>query len=391
MRFVRLPGIVLAALALAAFATFACAARIGPAHAAEAAGTAALTVPSGFTVEKIAAVPGARELAAAPNGDLLVGTSGKAVYLVPDAQGKTGEPRVFATFDDEPVAGVFLGGDALYVGGQLGVYRVPYHEGDRSARAKPEKIATVRPGGSGGHSTTSVALTKGMLYASVGSSCNACTEHDPTRATIQQMTPDGKDMHARASGIRNAIALAVQPGSGDVWAGVAGRDDLAHGHPYEIFDDVSAHPGTADYGWPPCYENRRSADGTSCANAAVPKVVFAAYDTPIGAVFYPPDPKGPYAFPAAYRGGAFVALHGSWHTPPVPPRVAFVAFRGAGPATPVDWSNPVAQWTEFGGGCQAASGDRACRPTGITVGPDGSLFVADDLGGAIYRIRPARR
>jgi glucose/arabinose dehydrogenase len=358
-----------------------------PAHAADAT---AVKVPAGFVAERIASVPGARELVVAPNGDLFVGTTGNVIFVVPDAEKNAGEPRRFASFDDRPMASVMLVGETLYAGGQFGVYRMPYRNGDRAARSAPEKIASVRPGGGRSHSTTSIALTKGMLYASVGSSCNACAETDPTRATIQEMTPDGKNMHPRAVDIRNAIALAVQPGTADVWAGVAGRDDLEHGHPYEIFDDVTAHPGTPDYGWLKCYDDRRPIGGASCANVVVPKAVFPAYDTPIGAVFYPADQQGAYAFPARYRGGAYVALHGSWHQPPVPPRVAFMPFKGSEPAKPVDWSNPEAQWTEFLGGCQNADGSRACRPTGVAVGSDGSLFVSEDSGGAIYRIRPKR-
>ncbi|MBV9439074.1 MAG: hypothetical protein JOZ24_03675, partial [Candidatus Eremiobacteraeota bacterium] len=195
----------------------------------------------------------------------------------------------------------------------------------------------------------------------------------------------------RAVDIRNAIALAVQPGSGDLWAGVAGRDDLEHGHPYEIFDDVSAHAGTPDYGWLKCYDDRRPIAGASCANVVVPRVVFPGYDTPIGAAFYPTDGRGKYAFPAEYRGGAFVTLHGSWHTPLVPPRVAFVPFRDGAPARGVDWSNPDAQWREFLGGCQNADERRNCRPTGVAVGSDGSLFVSDDYTGTILRIRPTGR
>jgi glucose/arabinose dehydrogenase len=332
-------------------------------------------------------VPRARELAVAPNGDLFVGTYGNAIYVVPDVEQNAGEVRRFVTIDDAPVAGVFFAGDSLYAGGQFGVWRIPYRSGDREARAAPQKIAAVRPGGGRSHSTTTVAVSKGTLYASVGSSCNACDETDPTRATIQAMTLEGKNMHARAVDIRNAIALAVQP-NGDLWAGVAGRDDLEHGHPYEIFDDVSAHADTPDYGWTKCYDDRKPIGGASCANVVLPKVVFPAYDTPIGAVFYPADQKGPYAFPASYRGGAFVTLHGSWHQPPVPPRVAFVAFKNDEPAKALDWSHPDAQWTEFGGGCQGADGSRACRPTGVAVGTDGSLFVSDDYGGAIFRIRP---
>jgi glucose/arabinose dehydrogenase len=368
----------------------ACALAVSASNAPAARAAGGLGVPSGFIAERIASVPRARELAVAPNGDLFVGTNGDAIYVVPDAQHNAGEPRVFVSINDRPVAGVFITGDTLYAGGQFGVYRMPYRTGDREARAAPQKIASVRPGGGSGHSTTSVAFSKGTLYASVGSSCNACTETDPTRATIQAMAPDGKNVHARAVDIRNAIALGVQPETGDVWAGVAGRDDLEHGHPYEIFDDVSAHPGTPDYGWLKCYDDRKPIGGGSCANVTLPKIVFPAYDTPIGAAFYPTAQKGEYAFPAGYRGGAFVALHGSWHTPPVAPRVAFVAFKNGEPAKSVDWSNPDAQWTEFGGGCQNPDGARSCRPAGVAVGTDGSLFVSDDSGGAIYRIRPVR-
>ena len=348
------------------------------------------SVPSGFGIERIATVPRARELVVAPNGDLFVGTYGNAIYVVPDAEKNAGAPRIFATFEDRPVAGVMVAGETIYAGGQFGVSRIPYRNGDREARSAPQKIASVRPGGGGSHSTTTVALSKGVLYASVGSSCNACQESDPTRATIQEMTPDGKNMRARAVDIRNAIALALQPDNGDLWAGVAGRDDLEHGHPYEIFDDVSAHAGAPDYGWLKCYDDRKPIGNASCANVVVPKAVFPAYDTPIGAAFYPISLTGAHAFPASYRGGAFVALHGSWHQPPVPPRVAFLPFKNGEPAKSVDWSNPSAQWTEFLGGCQSADGSRSCRPTGVAVGNDGSLFVSEDLGGAIYRIRPKR-
>jgi len=358
--------------------------------AARAQSGTPLILPAGFSAERIATVAGARELFVAPNGDLFVGTNGNTIAVVPDAQGAPGSPRTFATFDDRPVASVIIAGETLYAGGQLGVYRLPYHAGDRSARAQPMKIASVRIGGSSGHRTTTLAFSQGTLYAGVGSSCNACNESDPTRATIQAMNPDGTHVRARAVDIRNPIALAVDP-AGGVWAGVAGRDDLEHGHPYEIFDEVTAHAGTPDYGWLRCYDDRKPIGGASCANVVVPRVVFPGYDTPIGAAFYPTDGQGRYAFPSAYRGGAFVTLHGSWHQPPVAPRVAFVPFKGSDPAKPVDWSDPNAQWSEFAGGCQLADGSRPCRPTGVAVGTDGSLFVSEDLTGAIYRIRPAGR
>ena len=353
-------------------------------------GGGALTVPAGFTLERIATVVGARELAVAPNGDLFVGTSGREVDVIAGAEGAAAPPKVFVRLDDEPVAGVAIDGDRMFLGSQFGVWELPYRSGDRAPRAAPRKIAAVRTSGrSRGHSTTSVAVAKGTLYASVGSSCNVCDpELDPTRASIQRVALDGSGIAPQAHRVRNAIALAANPATGTLWAGVAGQDELAHGHPYEIFDGVTLHPGVADYGWPYCYENRKAVDGHDCANAAIPRVVFPAYETPIGAAFYPLAPSGAYAFPAAYRGGAFVTLHGSWHTPPVPPRVAFVPMRGDEPLTPVDWNDPTRQWHDFVGGFQTADGTRVARPTGIAVGTDGSLFVSEDEHGGIYRIRP---
>ncbi|HET9031002.1 MAG TPA: hypothetical protein VFN49_12585 [Candidatus Aquilonibacter sp.] len=365
------------------------------ATACAAAGTAEPTVPHGFSIEKIASVRDARELAMAPSGDLFVGSGGSEVYIVARADARQPDPpRIFARIDDAPVAGVALSDNALFVGGQFGVYRIPYHAGDVHASSAPEKLAAVRTSGiSRDHQTTSLAWNGRALYASVGSSCNGCKpELDATRATIQRVNVATHRLTPIALHIRNAIALAIRPRTGALWAGVAGIDDLQPGHPYEIFDDVTSHHLPVDYGWPTCYENRKVHPKWpgDCSHTPIPRVVFPAYETPIGAVFYPGNPHGRYAFPASYRGGAFVTLHGSWHDfgGLVPPRVVFVPFRNGSPIHPVNWSNPDAQWSQFVAGYQSGPTDRIGRPTGITVGPDGSLFVADDLSGAIYRIRP---
>ncbi|MBV8727740.1 MAG: hypothetical protein JO233_08135, partial [Candidatus Eremiobacteraeota bacterium] len=348
---------------------------------------AALRVPTGFQIVRIASVPGARELAAAPNGDLFVGTSGSDVYIIPHADAnRAGNPQVFVHITDAPAAGVTIANGDLFIGSQFGVWRLPYRAGELHASDSAEKIASVRLSGvSRDHVTTTVAFTNGKLYASVGSSCNVCDpELDATRATIQQMDTNGKGFGPRAIHIRNAIALAVNPATGSLWAGVAGQDELAAGHPYEIFDPVTLHSGVPDYGWPYCYENRRATSpGRRCSNVVVPRVIFPAYDTPIGATFYPPNPRGRHVFPRAYWGGAFVTMHGSWHQPPVPPRVTFVPMHGDTPQRRIDWNNPNTQWSEFIGNFQTASGDRVGRPTGIAIGPQGDLFVADDAADAI--------
>jgi len=347
------------------------------------------SVPAGFSIQRVATVAGARELALAPNGDLFVGTIGSDVYIVPhaDASGAAGMPRIFSHLEDSPAAGVALSGDSLYVGTQFAVWQIPYKRGDLRARAAPQKLASVRTSGvSSDHVTTSVAVAKGILYASVGSSCNACSpDLDQTRATIGRIS--GGTYSVIARNIRNAIALTANENTGALWLGNAGQDELPAGHPYEIFDDVFAHSPPVNYGWPSCYENHK---GSNCNGVAVPRAVLPAYATPIGAVFYPQHPHGRYAFPWRCAGEAFITLHGSWHGPPfVAPQVVFVAMHGDSPLTAVSWNDPDKQWSEFAGGYQAdGSSRRIGRPTGVAVGPEGDLFVADDDTGAIYRIRP---
>jgi len=354
------------------------------------------TLPPGFTATAIAHVDGARELAIAPNGDLFVGTEGTEVYLIPRAEAPVpGEKRVFVRIDDAPVAGVVIGAGALYVGGQFHVWRIPYRTGDDKPEAQPASIAHVRTSNqSRDHRTTSLAFAKNTLYVSVGSSCDACwPELDSTRATVQAMVPDGAGMHPVATHIRNAIALATNPVTNNVWAGVAGQDYLAHGHPYEMFDPITAHRAPANYGWPFCADNRQpTRAGIDCEEdpdyeMVVPRVVFPAYSTPISAVFYQPPSGALHPFPRDWSGGAFVTLHGSWHTPPVPPLVVYVPMMRDTPLRPVAWTDPKLQWREFAGGFQDQNGNRSARPTGIAEGPDGDLFLADDQSGTIWRIR----
>lgn len=364
-----------------------------------------LTVPPGFTIATIAAIDGARELAALPNGDLLVGSKGRNVYVVPAAEATSpGRPELFAQLPDDLAAGVAFSARRceIFIGTERGVYATAYANGQRSAgslrRIAAVRTGSVAPHGDGDvHSTTSVAFDDrdDRLYVAVGSSCNACTEVDPTRASIFEMNPDGGNRVKRAMRIRNAIALAIDPARNELWAGDAGQDDLPFGHPYEFLDDVTAHSGAADYGWPECEENRIPyVPGADCAKTVAPLAVLPAYSTVIGAAFYPAGARGPHAFPSLYGGALFAAAHGSWHTTPngttyaAVPQVVVFAMRGGRPAIAVDWHDPHLQWRTFIGGFQQTERDRSGRPTGIAVGAAGSLFVADDAAGAVYRIRP---
>jgi glucose/arabinose dehydrogenase len=356
----------------------------------------------------VASIPAARELVALPDGNLIVGTLRRDVYIVPDAEGRALRPRVFATLDDDRAAGVAFSTSRseIYVGTTNHVWVLAYPakaNAPDARRIADVRVGTIAPGSDGDvHTTTSVAYTGGHVYASVGSSCNAtvdggkspCTEVDPTRAAVSVMNPDGSGFTQRAKRIRNAVALAVNPETGSLWVGDAGQDDLPFGHPYEFLDDLSAHRGDADYGWPECEEDHHAYwSGYDCSTTVEPLVELPAYSTIIGAAFYPKLERGAYAFPSRYRGGLFATVHGSWHRGAdgcfaAPPRVVFVPMDGDLPVNPVNWQNPNAQWTDFVSGYQTGCQTRIGRPTGIAVGAKGSLFVADDATGKIYRIRP---
>ncbi len=370
--------------------------------------TPPVTVPPGLVIETIANVRAARELAALPNGDLIAGTASNAVYIVPNAEatGNSGRPAVFATINDTNADGVAFdrASCTIFVGSEHHVWAIPYSDGDLTARSV-NQIASVRTGALANpaddvHTTTSVAVQGSSVYAAMGSSCNGCTgETDPTRASIWKMNRDGSGMTLVAKRVRNAIALAVNPATGHLWAGGAGQDSLAAGHPYEFVDDVTAHAGSgvADYGWPYCEENHHlynSGTGAppNCNATVEPLVEFPAYVTHIGAVFYPQTPTGTYAFAQQYRGALLITNHGSWHTDgsgcTYAPAVEAVAMNGDSPRTAVNWSDPAAQSTVLVEGFQTGCTGRVGRPTGIAVGAKGSVFVADDLANVIYRIRP---
>ena len=396
----------------------------------------ALILPSGFYGETIATgVAAPRQMIALPNGDLLVGSNDRRaiVYIVPaaDGSGAAGTPSIFVTIPNAATQGTAQGVAIdgahanVYVATNQSVWKVPYAAGDRSEPAPSVEVARVRRGpvapNSDGdiHYTSSAAVAGSTLYVGVGSSCNACVEVDSTRATIQQVNLGTGAQSTKAARFRNALALTVNPATGTLWAGGAGQDGLLpmmgsivvgvsdprSGHPYEFFDPVTTHAeAVPDYGWPDCEEdhhlynplnkpNASCASTTGSGTVVQPAVTFIAYSTVIGATFYPAVQSGPYAFPLAYRGGAFVSMHGSWHedargNPLSVPEIGFVPMNGDAPRTPVNWTDPTPQWRSFLYGFQDNVGNRIGRPVGLAVGPQGSLFVADDYAGVIYRIRP---
>jgi glucose/arabinose dehydrogenase len=203
-----------------------------------------------------------------------------------------------------------------------------------------------------------------------------------------------------ATGLRNTMALAVEPSSGALYGAQHGRDLLKGNWPDLYTDEQSAEKPAeellrlergGDYGWPYCYydpELRHKVQGPEyggdgktvgrCAQVRGPEVAFPGHWAPDGLAFYSGT-----QFPPLYRGGAFIAFHGSWNRAPLPQAGFNVTF------VPFDKGRAAGGYTVFAEGfigAGRAGGDALHRPTGLAVGPDGSLYVTDDRGGRLYRI-----
>lgn len=335
-----------------------------------------LQAPEGYEVSVIAAgLERPRFMAFDEAGNLLVAESGAGqVVRFPFTDGVLGEGEVLARGLEQPSnVALFTDGDQeyLYVSEPQQITRFAY---DPSGPVgEQEAIVTGLP--TGGHSTRTVHFgPDGMMYLAVGSSCNICVEEDPIRATVSRMTPRGGNPEILATGLRNPVDLAFQPGTDLLWATVNERDNQGNEIPPDLVTIVQEG---ADYGWPYCLPPDATPQeaGADCDNITPPTIGIQPHSAPLGMTFLDGD-----AVPADLIGDLIVAQHGSWNRqPPAAPKLLHIDFA----------DGQAVGATDFVTGWQDAAGERWGRPAGVTLAPDGSLIVSDDLSGFIYRVAPA--
>ena len=344
---------------------------------ASAAGPTSLVVPSGFRAVAFAdGLQGPRFIQFGPGGVLYVAErgAGRILALVDsDGDGFADRRWIFADNLNRPHSLAYRD-KAWYVGVPSGVVRLADDDGDGVAEARQVLVDSYP---TGGHSTRTVAfLPDGRMVVSIGSSCNVCEEKDPRRATV--LIYDGPGTAGErvfASGLRNAVGLAVHPTSGKLWATNNGRDMMGDDLPPEAL--YILHDGE-DYGWPRCHngviEDPDFGGPGSCRGVAGPVVNMQAHSAPLGLVFYAGT-----NFPEEFHGDLFIAFHGSWNrSVPTGYKVVRLPLQGSTPRGPVE---------DFASGwLDQATGRVSGRPVGLAVGPDGALYVSDDKAGMIYRI-----
>lgn len=425
-RTIAICGVVTGALVLAA-------ARAGHDSYACAPGNGGLTLPSGFCATVFAQnVSGARHMVVAPDGNVLVATrprgsqgsspSPAGVVLLRDTD-RDGKADVQLRITEGSAGtGIGISGDWLYVTSGNSIVRHRYTRGATTVLGPPDTIVTGLP--MQGHSSHNFLVAGRELLVNIGSQSNSCQQadrqsnspgHDPcteleTRAGLWRFDANGRRQlpsagRRFATGLRNTIALARQPSSGKLFATVHGRDQLFDNwKPLFTVEQQAELPAEEmvqiaegdNFGWPYCfYDPMRKTRVTApeyggdgnrsdrCGSFKAPLFGFPAHWAPNGMVFY--SARG---FPGAYRNGAFIAFHGSWNRAPLPQAGFKVVFqpmtadgRLAGDYTvfadgfmPVDARNQP----------RVTSGGH--RPTGLAVGPDGALYISDDLGGTIWRV-----
>ena len=194
-------------------------------------------------------------------------------------------------------------------------------------------------------------------------------------------TPDGKDRKTFATGIRNCVGLNQNPATGDVYCSTNERDTLGNNL---VPDYVTRVQENHYYGWPWYYmgdneDPRLPGQRPDLkGKATIPDVLFQSHSAALQTTFYPAAITGASAFPAEYRGDAFVALHGSWNRAP---RTGYKVVR-------VKMNNgaPVGEYQDFLTGFVIDQDKVWGRPVGVTVMKDGSLLVSEDGNNTIWRV-----
>ncbi|MEN9931790.1 MAG: hypothetical protein RIS17_363 [Pseudomonadota bacterium] len=370
-------------------------------------------VPQGYRITAIATglnIP--RQTLVLPNGDILVaegkggqqrptlrpkdviaglvmkrGTStvksGDRLTLLRDGDGDgVYEGRsIFAEGLNAPY-GLALVGNRLYVANQDALVWFDYQPGQTRASAAPVTLTRL-PSEINHHWTKALTASADgrHLYVGIGSNSNVGERGmavEEERAMIWQIDAATGASRPFATGLRNPTALAVQPGTGQLWAVVNERDELG---PNLVPDYLTSVRAGGFYGWPYAYwganPDRRVQPfrPTMVRRALRPDYALGSHVAPLGLAFSVPAMGAPFA------EGVFIGLHGSWNrSRPAGYKVVFVAMQAGRPT-----GTPVDVVTGF-----RVDGDTLGRPAGVSVDPRGALIVADDLSNIIWRITPVQ-
>jgi glucose/arabinose dehydrogenase len=336
---------------------------------------AQLKVPEGFVVEEyLDGIERPRYMALGPSKELLIADNraGGAIWLVQGKQKKTLLENL-----DRPY-GIAFWKDYLYVGEATSIKR--YKSDAKTMTPGPgEEVVSLKDFGKG-PATRSVLFDRSgaKMYVSIAMEADAETGEDPRRAAINRYNPDGSGHEIFAAGLRNGVGLHMYPGTDTPWVGVEERDAMGD----DLVPDYFTHAQqNGFYGWPysyigthedPRFKGQRA---DLVAKAIAPDLVLPAHVSMLDFAFYTGK-----QFPKQYRGGAFLAWHGSTNRAALQGyEIAFVPFAKGKPSGPpqhflTGWADSPQAHEVWG------------RPAAVLQMADGSLLVSDDGGKKIWRV-----
>jgi glucose/arabinose dehydrogenase/cytochrome c5 len=398
---------------------------------------AGITLPDGFCATIFADNIGhARQMAVTPDGTLYVNTwsgiyynngsvpAGGFIVALKDTHGN-GHADVIERLGETAASGGHGGTGLAFHDGMIyaeindHIVRYPVAPNEIAPKGRGETVVSGLPI-TGDHPMHPFLITpKGDLFVDLGSATNACEKknrfpHSPgndpctekaTRGGIWRY--DANKIEQRfspaerfASGLRNGEGFSLDA-TGRIFVTQHGRDQLHEDWP----EFYSARQGQelpaeqlvelrqgADYGWPECYFDNRQGklvlapeyggDGGKkigiCAERQEPVAFFPAHWAPNDMKIYLGTD-----FPKAYRGGAFIAFHGSWNRAPGPQGGYNIVFQPLADGK-ANGANVV--FADGFAGAVKDPGRAAFRPSGLAVAPDGALFISDDVHGRIWRV-----
>jgi glucose/arabinose dehydrogenase len=353
--------------------------RLIPARVAAMEGR--LSVPTGFTVTRFASVPNARAMVMGPDGSVYVSAPGRnsIVRLVDsNRDGVADSQTVVLSGLDRPHGMAFHRG-RFYVANTGGVVRFAVGANGIPAGAA-EQLNRYDAGKN--HWTRSIVFdANNKMYVSIGSTCNICVETATERAAVMVYDENGQNGRVYSSGLRNAVGMAVNPGTKQIWVTQHERDNLKPDHQDLPTEEINILSDGKDYGWPYCHgpriPNPEYNDQARCNRTESPALRMQAHSAPLGITFL----NAATSFPREWRGDALVAFHGSWNRD-TPTGAKVVRVRIAN-GRPVSYEDFITGW-------QNDAGQRWGRPVDFAVLGDGSVLVSDDNGGTIFRVTAAR-
>jgi glucose/arabinose dehydrogenase len=304
------------------------------------------------------------------------------LYRDKDGDGMPETKSVFLQNLNQPF-GMLIIGDKFYVANTDGLWMYPYKTGSTRIEQSGKKILDLPAGGYNNHWTRNLIANSdnSKIYVSVGSGSNVGEngmDKELRRANILEVNPDGTGEKIYAYGLRNPVGMAWNPVSKQLWTAVNERDKLGDDL---VPDYITSVKQGAFYGWPYSYFGKhedprmKGLKPDLVAKAVVPDYALAPHSASLGLAFYDAD-----KFPEQYKNGAFVGQHGSWNRSEFTGyKVVFVPFKNG---------KASGKEQDFLSGFVVGDDSRNVhgRPVGVTVAKDGSLLVADDGAGIIWRV-----